>query len=520
MHPTDDSGLLREYVENRSDEAFAALVARHINLVYSVALRQVGDPHQAEEITQSVFILLAKKSAQLRYGQALSSWLFQATRFTASNLVRSENRRRHREQEAHVQSVLDESGTDLWQQIRPLLDDAVAGLSETDRQAVVLRFYEGRTLRDIGEALGATEAAAEKRVSRAVEKLRTFFAKRGVTVGASSLAVVLSANAVQAAPMGLAVTISTAAAMAGTTIAATATATAIKTIAMTTLQKTIIGATLVAAVGTGVYEAHQASSARNEAQTLQQQQSALTDEVTQLRRERDQTSQTLTAFREENERLRKQPSEVLHLRAEVNRLREETRRLAQTKVVTSPEAASNEPFTQSVLSLAARALELGQLVQQHPEKQIPEIGLLTENDWLKAAKTLADDFSSDPLKLVSEMRNLAKSKFYPASQKALRAYIDANKGQLPADIMELKPYFNPPIDDAILQRYKMANTGDASRFEWTKTGKVPRFDGSEWVITEKNPPMDEFDTTYSIGLGCSAGIGGSELGKGKVVSGE
>src|ERR1043165_8255556 len=139
MHPTDDSALLRQYVENHSDEAFAALVTRHINLVYSVALRSVGDPHQAEEITQGVFILLAKKAAQLRHDRALSSWLFQATRLTASNFVRSEGRRHHREQEAYMQSLLDETGSDVWRQIAPLLDDAVAGLSDTDRRAIIDR---------------------------------------------------------------------------------------------------------------------------------------------------------------------------------------------------------------------------------------------------------------------------------------------------------------------------------------------------------------------------------------------
>src|SRR5882724_698386 len=107
MQSTDDSALLRQYLEDHSDAAFAALVTRHINLVYSVALRRLGNPHQAEEITQAVFILLAKKAAQLRHDKALSSWLFQATRLTASNFVRSEIRRHRREQKAHMQSISD-----------------------------------------------------------------------------------------------------------------------------------------------------------------------------------------------------------------------------------------------------------------------------------------------------------------------------------------------------------------------------------------------------------------------------
>jgi RNA polymerase sigma factor (sigma-70 family) len=301
MHPTDDSALLREYAEDHSDEAFAMLVTRHINLVYSVALRHVGDPHQAEDITQGVFILLAQKAVQLRHDKALSSWLFQATRLTASNFVRSETRRHHREQEAHMQSVLNESGSDLWRQIAPLLDDAVAGLSEIDRRAIVLRFYEGRNLREVGAVLGASEDAAEKRVNRAVEKLRTFFAKRGVTVGASGLAVVISANAVQAAPVGLAVTISSAAALAGTTVAATTIATVTKAIAMTAFQKTLITTTIAAAVGAGIYEARQASMLRTQIQTLQQQQWPLAAQNQQLQRERDDATNRLAMLQQASE---------------------------------------------------------------------------------------------------------------------------------------------------------------------------------------------------------------------------
>src|SRR5271154_2675070 len=105
MWQPDDSELLRRYAEDRSEEAFAALVTRHVNLVYSVALRQTGNPHNAEEIAQAVFVILAKKRLRLRHGKALSSWLFEATRLTAANFVRSEMRRHAREQEGHVQLI-------------------------------------------------------------------------------------------------------------------------------------------------------------------------------------------------------------------------------------------------------------------------------------------------------------------------------------------------------------------------------------------------------------------------------
>jgi RNA polymerase sigma factor (sigma-70 family) len=139
MQPEDDGALLRQYAENRSNEAFAAIVARHINLVYSVAQRSLADPHHAEEVTQAVFVILAKKAPQLRHDKALSSWLFQATRLTANNFLRSEIRRHRREQEAYMQSILTEScGDELWPQIAPLLDTAVATLNEKDRRAIVL----------------------------------------------------------------------------------------------------------------------------------------------------------------------------------------------------------------------------------------------------------------------------------------------------------------------------------------------------------------------------------------------
>jgi RNA polymerase sigma factor (sigma-70 family) len=203
MQPMNDNALLRQYAENGSDEAFATLVTRHANLVYSVAMRQVGNPHEAEDITQAVFIILAQKAAQLRQGKALSSWLFQATRLTANNFVRSECRRHRREEEAQVQSILNEPESAVWPRIAPLLDTAVGRLREKDRQAILLRFYEGRNLREVGIVLGASEDAAEKRVSRALEKLRKFFARRGINSTTATIAGAISANSVQAAPVAL-----------------------------------------------------------------------------------------------------------------------------------------------------------------------------------------------------------------------------------------------------------------------------------------------------------------------------
>src|SRR3954469_13533409 len=204
MQELDDIALLREYVERDSQEAFAALVTRHVNKVYSVAMRHTRNPHQAEEITQAVFVILARKSRQLGKRVILSGWLCRTARLASVTFIRSEIRRARREHEVHLQNVLDETESDIWPQIAPLLDAAMAGLSEADHHAVVLRFFDGKNMKEIGAALGASEDAAKMRVNRAVERLRVFFTKRGIAHPAAALAATISANSVQAAPAVLA----------------------------------------------------------------------------------------------------------------------------------------------------------------------------------------------------------------------------------------------------------------------------------------------------------------------------
>jgi RNA polymerase sigma factor (sigma-70 family) len=252
MLELDDSVLLKEYVEHGSEEAFATLVARHVNKVYSIALRHTRNAHQAEEITQAVFVILTRRSRQLGKRVILAGWLCRTARLSAMTFVRSETRRTRREQEAHMQNLLSESESEIWPRIAPLLDAAMAGLSQADHDAVALRFFDGKSMREIGAALGASEDAVKMRVNRAVEKLRIFFTRRGIVCSAAVLTTAISANAVQAAPTGLAVTISTAATLSGTAIATTATTTATKAIAMTTVQKTLAAGIVAVAVAAGV----------------------------------------------------------------------------------------------------------------------------------------------------------------------------------------------------------------------------------------------------------------------------
>jgi len=223
----DDMELVRDYAASQSERAFTTLVSRYINLVYSTALRQVRDPHLAEEITQAVFIILARKDGNLGPGTILPSWLYRTAGFAAADALKARHRRARREQEAYMQSLLNQPENKTWEQIAPLLDAAIAGLNEKDRHAIVLRFFQNKSLNEIGEVLGASEEAAKKRVNRALERMQKFFSRRGIDSTAAVIAETISAHSVQAAPVALAKTV-TAVALAKGATASISTLTLIK----------------------------------------------------------------------------------------------------------------------------------------------------------------------------------------------------------------------------------------------------------------------------------------------------
>jgi RNA polymerase sigma factor (sigma-70 family) len=332
MQERSDAQLLCAFAGRGDEAAFREIVARYADLVYSAALRQVESSAAASDVSQSVFTDLARKAGTLASdgGTALSpslaGWLHRATRYAALNHLRDARRRLTHERQAMEQLLTNsESGAD-WEQIRPMLDEALDGLSDEDREVLLLRYFKNQDFRAVGLTLGVSDDAAQKRVSRAVDRLREFFSKRNVTIGASGLVALLSANAVQSAPVGLAAAIS-AAAVAGTTVTTSTVVTATKAIVMTTLQKAIITTALVATVGTAAYEAHRASAWRSQAQLLAAQHpaplvssnddelAALHGRLTLLTKQNAELSSAFDKANTENAQLKKQLEQTRHAAA-------------------------------------------------------------------------------------------------------------------------------------------------------------------------------------------------------------
>ncbi len=468
-----DSELLNQFTGEHSEDAFATLVQRHLDLVYSAALRQVRSPELAQEVAQSVFTDLARSASTLKSATILTAWLYQVTRRTAVDVIRRESRRQARERLAVEMATMNASPD--WTRMEPLLEEAMERLEEADRAAVLLRYFENKSLREVGQALGITDDAAQKRVSRAVDRLRECFGRKGVAIGAGSIALAVSANAVQAAPLGLASTISATAVLA-TAAHAPATIIAAKAFAMTSIQKIGVSAALAAIVGTGIYHVHQASALRGQLQALQQKQAPLEERVRQLEGERDEATNNLAAAREEIDRLQLEVADVPKLRGELTRLR------------SLNAGDAGEATKTALVSWEARVNQLKQKLEQTPASQIPELQFLTEEDWLNAAKgDLKTD--TDFRRALSALRGAGESKFASMLQPALKAYLQANNGQFPTDLAQLQPYFKSPVDPAVFQRWEIMPSKQIQSLGL----------GGGFVISQKAPVDDVFDLCYGVG---------------------
>jgi RNA polymerase sigma factor (sigma-70 family) len=313
----DDAELLRRYADDRAEDAFATLVRRHLTLVYSVALRQVGgDAHLAQDVAQRVFTDLARKARALSSHAVLGGWLYRATHFAATDAVRAERRRRAREQEAHImeETAIDPTASADWDKVRPVLDAAISELREADRDAVVLRFFEARSFAEIGAVLRLKEDAARMRVERALEKLREGLARRGLKSTAAALGLALANQTGASVPVGLAATV-------------TGAAVATRVFWLTRIAKLQIGlAAGVVVLGLGVFTAQRRMNEGLHAEIAAFRQRS--DAIAKVRAEND----TLARVAAEVEMLRGDDAEFARLRDEAAALREEFERRPEPAV--------------------------------------------------------------------------------------------------------------------------------------------------------------------------------------------
>ncbi len=313
MHAAADQELLRRYAEHGAEEAFNELVQRHLNLVWAAARRVTGNADLAQDVAQTVFTDLARKASSLPRETVLAGWLYRAACHAAAKQVRGEARRAQREQHAimlqHTLQQDEASDARSVVELQALLDAALADLPEADRDAVVLRYLAGRNLAEVGAALGTNADAAQKRVSRALEKLRAAFRQGGVPVGEVVVAAALDLAGTQMAPVGLAATVATGALAGAGSAAGTG---AILLFMKSKLTLGIVGgAALIAAL---TWQQRNVTRLADENAALRQQAAALTTTVEAGARLADTEAKELV-------RLRGELAELLQLRGEVARLR-------------------------------------------------------------------------------------------------------------------------------------------------------------------------------------------------------
>jgi RNA polymerase sigma factor (sigma-70 family) len=383
---TDSQTLLAEYAKNDSEPAFRELVTRYVDLVYSTAVRLVGeDRHLAEDVSQTVFADLARLARSLPEKVMLGGWLHRHTCFVATTLLRGERRRRARERQAVEMNALQDHTAANLARVAPVLDDAINQLGATDRTAILLRFFEQRDFRAVGEAMGSNEDAARMRVNRALDKLHTLLTQRGVTLPAAALGTALAGQVVTAAPAGLAAGISSAV-LAGAAAGTGVTLTTLKLLAMAKFKIGIVSAVVVASVVTPLLLQHQARA----------------------------------RLREQDDALRQQQSQVAALQAEHGRL---------LKLAAGSSLSSNQPKDLQRLRAEIAALQ--------PQTSVVA-RLREENRRLKASTT----GPLTPLQAREEM--IARLNFSRQWMLAFIMYAEDNQDQFPRDFDQAKAFLPKP----------------------------------------------------------------------------
>lgn len=467
-----DAELLRRYTREGSEPAFRELVERHVRLVYGVAWRHLRSDALAADVAQSVFTDLARSAVSLPPAQPLVAWLHVVARRTAVDTVRAEQRRQAREQTAAELAAMNSSPSP-WTQVEPLLDEAMDTLGEADRHALLLRYFENKSLRQVGNILGTSDDAAQKRISRALEQLRVIFIRRGIAVTAAGLATDLSANVVISAPAGLGASISSGALSAGL-LAQTA-----NTLSMTALNKTLIAAGVVL-IASLAYETNRLQTRRNQLLEFEHKISNQQIQAQQLAEERDRTAALLAQ---------------IHKNLESDRDR----------------AKKEDAVDTALDEWLGRVSRLKDWLGRMPEKDIPEMRFLTSSDWLKVTMNNKLQTEAEVRKALTNLRRMAKSKpeMFQNLPNAFRAYSQDHNGQSVTEIAQLRPYLNPPLKDDILQRYEFI---PVSASFWPE---MPVTNGTaQLVLHEKFAVDEDYDvlSEFSAG-GVNFRIVSNNLGK-------
>jgi RNA polymerase sigma factor (sigma-70 family) len=319
--------LLEDYAKGGSEAAFRELVSRYVSMVHSTALRLVnGDSHLAEDVTQTVFLNLARKAGTLSGDVMIGGWLHRHACFVASTMMRGDRRRQNRERQAVAMNATQDHSAENLARVAPLLDDAINQLGPEDRAAILLRFFEQLDFRAVGDLLGTNEDAARMRVNRALEKLHSMLTQRGVTLPAAALGTALAAAAVEAAPVGMAASVATAAL--GGAATGGGTLTIVKIMSMTKIKVAVVSAVLVGALATPIVVQQKTISAlRQENETLKQQAAQAASLQEQLGRSaQDTANATAAASVQESQR-----RELARLRNEASQFRQQTNELSRAR---------------------------------------------------------------------------------------------------------------------------------------------------------------------------------------------
>ncbi len=479
---SDDHDLIREYRENASQRAFEAIVERYVDLVYSVAHRQLeDDAHLASDVCQEVFFLFARKPTALRPEVSVSGWLYQCALYTAKRFRRRERRRRKREEAAAMEAETARSGELDWEPIRPLLDWTMGKLNDDDRNVISLRFLEGRSYAEIAGRLRSSEDAARMRTNRALEKLRRLLASKGVRSTAAALGGALGAQAALAAPAQLSGSICQ---FVATGLAAGTGSSTIGIVIgfMNTSKGTATLALAAAAIAAGVavFQNQKLDAAQSDLALLESQLRAASMSETSL----------------------------ADLRARLSELDTQLASLRQPESVAPPLLRFEvEDFEEELADWAQRMERVARYLEINDAYWIPELDLLSPENWLQETKDGALESEADFRRVLGRLRFRAKNivisgKIHPA----VRAYVKAHEGRFPKDPAELISHIDHPFDARILTRFQYRAAGDSEFADFAKGAEAmvesvsldPIWD-TQFCLTEKGfsihnlPGMFELD---------------------------